>query len=81
MFKDCEEDFMNSVNLSVYASFPFTNYTQGFQGVLDYVFYESNAFELKKIIRFNEEKYKEKFMPSQFIPSDHVAILFELLLK
>lgn len=72
---------MHSINLSAYADFPFTNCTQGFQGLLDYVFYESNTFELKKVIEFSEKKYREHYMPSEFIPSDHVAILFELLTK
>jgi mRNA deadenylase 3'-5' endonuclease subunit Ccr4 len=81
ILKDCDEDFTHSIGLSTYADFEFTNCTRNFQSVLDYVFFETNSFELKKVVPFSEAKYKEKFQPSQFIPSDHVAILFELLMK
>ena len=83
MLKDCDEDLMHSLSLSAYADFPFTNCIGAFEGILDYVFYESNAFDLTKVIPIpSVEKCKENTaLPSQYMPSDHLPIIFELLAK
>lgn len=77
------EDLLHSVGLSAFADFPYTNYTVGFNGILDYVFYETGAFELEKVIPIPTlEKVKENIaMPSKVIPSDHCALVFELKIK
>ena len=74
---------MHSLNLSTFADFPFTNCIQSFEGILDYVFYESDSFELAKVIPLpSVEKCKENTaLPSQYIPSDHLPIIFELVAK
>jgi len=62
------------------SDYPFTymNYESS-KFIIDYLFYELDSlFELKKVISFNESKYYMNcLMPSQIIPSDHCAILFE----
>ena len=74
---------MHSISLSAYSDFPFTNYTSGFSGILDYLFYETSAFELLKVIPIPSlEKITELVaLPSRTIPSDHLALVFDLKLK
>ena len=83
MITDCEESLMHSLNFSAYADFPFTNCTNGFEGILDYVFYEANNFELVKVIPLpSVERVKENVaLPSKLIPSDHLALVFDLKIK
>jgi hypothetical protein len=47
------------------------------------VFYESNLFELTKVIPLpSVEKVKENVaLPSKYIPSDHLPLVFELRTK
>ena len=80
---DCAEHFIHSLNMSAYTDFPFTNCVLGFEGILDYVFFESNAFELARVIPLpSVEKLKEKTaLPSQYIPSDHLPLVFEFEVK
>lgn len=81
IFKECLKDYIHSMNLSAYTKFTFTHCIKSFESLLDYVFYDSDTLELKKVIPFCEKIHKENYMPSQFIPSDHVAIIFEFLIK
>ena len=58
--KSCEDDLIHSLSLSAYTNFPFTNCIATFESVLDYVFYETDEFELTKVIPLPEvSKIKE----------------------
>ncbi|KAL4502033.1 hypothetical protein ABPG73_020170 [Tetrahymena malaccensis] len=76
---------MNLINLkSSYSDYQktgkhpeFTNYTQNFQGTLDYIFYNPNMKQFKlNDIREIPIDYvkKEKGLPSEWYPSDHLPI-------
>ena len=69
--------------MSAHVDFPYTNYTRGYIGCLDYVFYESSALELERIIPVpSVEKVKENIaMPSRVLPSDHCALIFDFRIK
>ncbi|RNA38549.1 2 -5 -phosphodiesterase 12 [Brachionus plicatilis] len=80
---ECDGDLAHSLNLEAYADFPFTNCIGTFEGILDYVFYDSDSFELTKVVPLpSVEKVKENTaLPSVFIPSDHLALVFEFSIK
>ncbi|CAF0767148.1 unnamed protein product [Brachionus calyciflorus] len=81
--EECDGHLVHSLNLGVYADFPFTNCIGAFEGILDYVFYESDSFELTKVIPLpTVEKVKEfTALPNKFVPSDHLALVFEFSIK
>lgn len=81
--QNCHEDFIHSLSLSTYADFPFTNCIASFESVLDYIFYESDSFNLDRVIPLpSVEKVKEfTALPNQYIPSDHLPVIFELSIK
>jgi 2',5'-phosphodiesterase len=58
----------------------FTNYTVGFKECLDYIFYQTEKFEVTKAIEMptDEELGAHIAIPSVLFPSDHVAIIAEL---
>lgn len=80
---ECDGHLAHSLDLGVYADFPFTNCIGTFEGILDYVFFENNCFELTKIVPLPSiEKVKENTaLPSVYVPSDHLALVFEFLIK
>jgi hypothetical protein len=75
--------FAHELQLSTYTNFEFTNYIETFNCILDYIFYDSNRFELKKVVpMLTREQVTENIaLPSCKIPSDHLALIFELLWK
>jgi hypothetical protein len=81
--RDCEEDLLHSLSFSTYCDFPFTNCIGEFEGILDYIFFESNSFELDKVIPLPPvEKVKEFVaLPNKYMPSDHLPLVFELKIK
>lgn len=58
----------------------YTNYTVGFKECLDYIFYQSDKFEVTKVVEIptNEELSAHIAIPSVNFPSDHIAIIAEL---
>ncbi|MCL4119593.1 UNVERIFIED_CONTAM: hypothetical protein GTU68_018115 [Idotea baltica] len=58
----------------------YTNYTLGFQGCLDYIFYQSDKFSVKQMIPFpsHEEVTQHGALPSITFPSDHIALVADL---
>ena len=74
------KDLIHSLNFITYTYFPYTHYTLGFKGNIDYVFFESESFEFErdKPIPRNEKIIKNKAMPSRVLPSDHIALVFDL---
>lgn len=83
MMREHEEQLMHSLELATHVCLPFTNCIQTFECVLDYVFYEQDAFELKKVIPLpSEQVIKQNVaLPSEFFPSDHLPIIFEMDFK
>ena len=61
----------------------FTNYTERFKGVLDYIFYNSysllSPYQMLKLPRL--DKRGEKGIPNSYHPSDHLPILVEFYLE
>lgn len=62
---------------------PYTNYTKGFYGCLDYIFYQTDKFSVKQVVELpsHEEVTQHEFLPSITIPSDHLAIIADLEFK
>ena len=61
---------------------PHTNYTVGFKGTLDYIFYNEDVLTLLQLLEIPKESQlsKNKAIPSLMFPSDHVRIEAEFLL-
>lgn len=80
---DCGEELHHKIDFSIYADFPYTNYVTQFQATIDHLFYETNTFELTKVIPLPpHEKVEELIaLPNKNVPSDHLAIIFEFKLK
>lgn len=59
---------------------PYTNYTVGFKGTLDYIFCDSNHLEVEAVIPVPEEDEVSLHsgLPSVVMPSDHVALICDL---
>ncbi|KAF9050210.1 Endonuclease/exonuclease/phosphatase [Panaeolus papilionaceus] len=60
-----------------------TNYTPGFQGVLDYVWYSNATLGVKAVLGDVDKGYLEKVVgfPNPHYPSDHVSIVSEFRIK
>ena len=58
----------------------YTNYTAGYCGVLDYVFFDSDNLELEQVIPqpSHEEVIEFVALPSVYFPSDHLALVTDL---
>ncbi|XP_059800178.1 2',5'-phosphodiesterase 12 isoform X1 [Hypanus sabinus] len=61
----------------------YTNYVGGFQGCLDYIFMDTNTFEIAEVIPFptHEEITCHVALPSVSHPSDHIALVCDLQWK
>jgi CCR4-NOT transcription complex subunit 6 len=85
----CKEQvhFKHNIKMkSTYASLNgkepvFTNYTENFQGCLDYIWVSSNMHivSVLKIIDENEAS-KNKALPSMQYPSDHISLLANVVI-
>ena len=55
----------------------YTNFPVGFQGCLDYIFYESSQFAVEEVVPFpsHEEVTNFEALPSPTFPSDHIALV------
>lgn len=61
---------------------PFTNYTDTFVGVLDYLWYSWESFSVSKVLQpVEEEVVRESCLPNTFMHSDHVSILSEFYFR
>ena len=58
----------------------FTNYTSGFSGCLDYIFYQSSKFQVDQVIPLPslEDVTQHTALPSIVFPSDHIALIADL---
>ena len=74
------KDLIHSLNFITYTDLPYTHYSLGFKGYIDYVFFETESFEFERVISIprHEEIIKNKAMPSRVLPSDHIALVFDL---
>ena len=59
----------------------FTNYTPGFTGVLDYIWYSSNSLRVKGLLGEVDKEYLQRVpgFPNFHFPSDHLALLAEFM--
>ncbi|KAI8374608.1 Endonuclease/exonuclease/phosphatase [Radiomyces spectabilis] len=59
---------------------PFTNYTPGYKGVLDYIWYTNNTLDVLSLLGPIEESYLTRVVgfPNPHFPSDHIPIMTEL---
>ncbi|CAO3644494.1 unnamed protein product [Mucor hiemalis] len=62
---------------------PFTNYTPGFKGVLDYIWHSSNTLEVVSLLGAIDSEYLSKVVgfPNAHFPSDHIPLVTELRFK
>lgn len=61
----------------------FTNYTPGFVGVIDHIFYSTNALETTSLLGGVDPEYMKRVpgFPNYHFPSDHLSILAEFSVK
>lgn len=59
---------------------PYTNYTAGFKAVLDYIFIDRERFSVRGVVPVPSvgEVSRHTALPSQYFPSDHVALVCDL---
>ncbi|GFQ67194.1 2',5'-phosphodiesterase 12 [Trichonephila clavata] len=58
----------------------YTNYTEGFVGCLDYIFFNKAHLQVEEVVPFpnHELVIKNKALPSRYFPSDHIALICTL---
>lgn len=68
---------------STTAELSFTNYTPSFIGVIDYIWYSTNALQVRHLLGSVDEDYLRKVpgFPNHHFPSDHLALLAEFSVK
>jgi 2',5'-phosphodiesterase len=59
----------------------FTNHVRGYQGLLDYVWLEAGALEVRRLVPLPSEEELGGYLPSRRFPSDHLAVVCELRVK
>lgn len=67
----------------VMGELEFTNYTPGYTGVIDYIWYSSNAMEVRGLLGNIDEQYLRRVpgFPNAHFPSDHLALKAEFAIK
>jgi CCR4-NOT transcription complex subunit 6 len=62
---------------------PFTNYTPGFQGNIDHIWYSTNTLELTALLGPVDPDYMKLVpgFPNYHFPSDHLSLLAEFAVK
>jgi len=68
---------------STVGEIPFTNFTPGFQGVLDYIWFSTGNLAVNAVLGDIEKSYIDKAVgfPNVHFPSDHVCIAAEFRVK
>jgi CCR4-NOT transcription complex subunit 6 len=61
----------------------FTNYTPGFIGMIDHIWYSTNALEVTALLGRVDPEYMKRVpgFPNYHFPSDHLSLLAEFQLK
>lgn len=62
---------------------PFTNYTPGYEGAIDYIFYTKNTLSVTGVLGEIDKQYLSKVVgfPNAHFPSDHICIMSEFNVK
>ncbi|ODQ64158.1 hypothetical protein NADFUDRAFT_83730 [Nadsonia fulvescens var. elongata DSM 6958] len=82
-----EEEIEHPFSLkSAYANIgelPFTNFTPGFTGVIDYIWYSSNTFNVQSLLGDINEQYLTNYVgfPNIHFPSDHISLFAKFAFK
>ena len=58
-----------------------TNYVSGYQGLLDYIWYDPQSFEVEQLVVPPRKEALEGYLPSKRFPSDHLAVVADLRFK
>ncbi|CAG2111155.1 unnamed protein product [Medioppia subpectinata] len=77
-------DMHHSLSLDSACGQPvYTNYTPGFSGCLDYIFFDTNQLEVSEVIPMpsHEQVVQNMGLPSIVFPSDHLALISVLKWK
>ncbi|KAK7016428.1 Endonuclease/Exonuclease/phosphatase [Halocaridina rubra] len=86
-WNSCPEELIKGIELhhdfemdSACGCPPYTNYTVGFNGCLDYIFYQTDKFTVKQVIPMpsHEEVIENIALPSIVFPSDHIPLIADL---
>nr|CAD7199264.1 unnamed protein product [Timema douglasi] len=89
-WKSKEDEAMNELSFShslllgsAYGTPAFTNFTSGFAGCLDYIFYQLDQLEITQVVPLPsiEDVTEHTALPSVVFPSDHVALVADLRWK
>ena len=58
----------------------YTNYTLGYYGVLDYIFFDSDLLAVERVVPLPSHSEVTEFvaLPSVYFPSDHLALVVDL---
>lgn len=61
----------------------FTNYTPNFTGILDYIWYSTNALEVRELLGNVDFEYLQKVpgFPNHWFPSDHLSLKADFSVK
>lgn len=61
----------------------FTNYTPGFTGVIDYVWYSTNALQVTELLGDVDADYLQRVpgFPNMHFPSDHLALMARFVVR
>ena len=68
---------------NVYGSSHYTNFTEGYSGVLDYIFIDLDHLSVSRVVPFPSHEEVTEFvaLPSVYFPSDHLALISDLRWK
>nr|CAD7597968.1 unnamed protein product [Timema genevievae] len=89
-WKSKDDEAINELSLShslllgsAYGTPAFTNFTAGFVGCLDYIFYQIDQLEITQVVPLPsiEDVTEHTALPSVVFPSDHVALVADLRWK
>ncbi|XP_043934705.1 2',5'-phosphodiesterase 12 [Protopterus annectens] len=82
--EQCQMSLDHHVTLQSACGLPaYTNYVGAFNGCLDYIFIDSNAFEVDQVVPLpsHDEVTTHHALPSVSHPSDHIALVCDLKWK
>jgi CCR4-NOT transcription complex subunit 6 len=68
---------------SAIGELSFTNYTPGFVGVLDYIWFSTNTLQVVGLLGDVDKSYLERVpgFPNYHFPSDHLALYAQYVIK
>ncbi|KAG5437088.1 hypothetical protein PCANB_001209 [Pneumocystis canis] len=71
--------FQLKSSYNIIGELPFTNYTPGFSGVIDYIWHTTNSLEVIGLLQEVDRQYLNGVVgfPNAHFPSDHISILAE----